>query len=109
MDLVLVLISTLLLAHESALCSGDFQSSQSILINCTAYEGTSAVLHYVMQNSKYDNLSRPFLEDGVPVQIQVQFRLNHLYNVDALANTFQTDVFTRFHWTDPRLAFNVCV
>jgi hypothetical protein len=36
-----------------------------------------------------------------------QFRLNHLYNIDAVTNTFSIDVFTRMHWKDPRLAFNV--
>eukprot|EP00048_Salpingoeca_helianthica_P018086 m.240649 g.240649 ORF g.240649 m.240649 type:complete len:523 (-) comp23519_c0_seq1:35-1603(-) len=67
---------------------------------------TDVVVNWILNHSKYDNLTRPFLEEQVPVQIAVQFRLNHLYNVDAVTNTFSIDVFTRLHWTDPRLAFN---
>eukprot|EP00047_Mylnosiga_fluctuans_P021584 m.106663 g.106663 ORF g.106663 m.106663 type:complete len:416 (-) comp8952_c0_seq4:1725-2972(-) len=70
------------------------------------YMNTSYVVAWVLNNSHYDPTSRPNLESGSPVNILAQFRLNHLYNVDNVANTFQADVFTRLHWDDSRLAYN---
>eukprot|EP00048_Salpingoeca_helianthica_P017914 m.239681 g.239681 ORF g.239681 m.239681 type:complete len:393 (-) comp22749_c0_seq1:56-1234(-) len=54
----------------------------------------------------YDKLSRPYLDDNKPVDVELQYRVNRLYGIDSVANMFSLDVFFRLRWKDPRLVYN---
>lgn len=88
---------------------------------------TRDIFNPLMKN--YDKHSRPFLESNLPVSVELQvrsqhsllffiftlllpwvhgkYRVNRLYNVDSVSNSFMMDVFFRLRWKDPRLSYNV--
>ncbi|KAJ3325180.1 hypothetical protein HDV06_004970 [Boothiomyces sp. JEL0866] len=66
-----------------------------------------AIANRLLQNPggrPYDNLTRPGAF-GDPTQVQAQFRLNRLFDVDPKTNVFAMDLFLRLRWNDPRLTF----
>eukprot|EP00048_Salpingoeca_helianthica_P016128 m.230595 g.230595 ORF g.230595 m.230595 type:complete len:429 (-) comp18088_c0_seq1:56-1342(-) len=65
---------------------------------------TSVVLKSILEN--YDPASRPNLENNTPVRVELQLRVNHLYNIDSKFNTYVLDTFIRLRWIDERLTYN---
>ncbi|KAJ3271524.1 hypothetical protein HDV01_006575 [Terramyces sp. JEL0728] len=66
-----------------------------------------AIANRLLQNPgglPYDNLTRPYAFED-PTQVQAQFRLNRLFDVDPKTNVFALDLFLRLRWNDPRLTF----
>lgn len=73
---------------------------------CSLAQGrasTASIINPLLMG--YDKQSRPLLEENKPVVVELQYRVNRLYNVDSVANQYTMDVFFRLRWNDPRLAY----
>lgn len=77
-----------------------------VTLTCAFVTGSRRQLVQTLLND-YDATERPHLNSSEPVRVQVQLKLNHIFNVDAKSSSCQVDLFIRQTWLDPRLSWNL--
>lgn len=63
-------------------------------------------LQKLLFNPHYDPQTRPFFNTSKPVVVEVQYRINSLYDVDSKNENFRVDLWVNEWWLDPRLAYD---